>query len=192
MRAKRPDNLKAKRVEMSVKYTTALIVAAAVILPGCASIARATGATKSAPNEFNILTKPPLVVPPEYNLRPPKAGEFNAAEAYSSKVARETLLGEIDEAKPSQGEILLMTQAGAGRADPSIRVEIDGSNQVEKKPSGFSQRVMSWREGKAVDTTGAPLDPENEARRLKAIISATGGGDVTIQKQPSGAKIPGL
>jgi len=177
---------------MSVKFTTALIVAAAVILPGCASIARATGATKSAPNEFNILTKPPLVVPPEYNLRPPKAGEFKASDAYSSKVAREALLGEVDDAKPSRGEILLMTQAGAGRSDPAIRVEIDGSNQIEKKPSGFSQRIMSWRNGKATDTTGAPLDPENESRRLEAVVSATGGGDVTIKKSPSGSKIPGL
>ncbi|WP_017931582.1 DUF3035 domain-containing protein [Robiginitomaculum antarcticum] len=177
---------------MSQKIITGLIIGAVLATSGCASIARASGATKSAPNEFNILTKPPLVVPPEYNLRPPKAGEFRAEEAYSSKVAREALLGEVDDAKPSQGEILLMTQAGAGRADPAIRVAIDGSNQVEKKPSGFSQRIMSWRDGKAVDATGAPLDPETEARRLEAIQSATGGGDVRIRKQPSGAKLPGL
>jgi len=43
-------------------------------MPACTTLAKASGARKTTPNEFNILTKAPLVVPPEYNLRPPAGG----------------------------------------------------------------------------------------------------------------------
>jgi len=44
------------------------LASVALITTGCTSTSRALGLEKSAPNEFNILTKAPLVVPPEYNL----------------------------------------------------------------------------------------------------------------------------
>lgn len=169
------------------------VVSAAFLASGCSTIARAAGATKTTPNEFNITTKAPLVVPPEYNLRPPQAGEYRPEEAYSSRVAREALLGDIDDAEPSEGEVVLMSQAGVARANPEIRVAIDGQNRVEKKPSGFSDRVMGWRDGGYTPLPGAaPLDPETEQRRLESVVAATGGGDVTIQRKPSGSKLPGL
>ena len=45
---------------------------AAATLTGCAGIGKALGSGKNPPDEFAIATKAPLVVPPEYALRPPK------------------------------------------------------------------------------------------------------------------------
>lgn len=170
------------------------LASAALIATGCASTSRALGLEKSAPNEFNILTKAPLVVPPEYNLRPPAVGSSSAENNYSQRTAREALLGDIDDATPSQGEIALMAKAGVNRANPEIRLEIDGANSVERKSNGFTDRLLFWQNGQVVDENGnpTPLDADNEARRVESVNSATGGGQVTISKRPGGPKLPGL
>ncbi len=169
-----------------------LFAVSTLIITGCSSAGKALGMTKSTPNEFNILTKPPLVVPPEYNLRPPRSGELNVEEKYATVAARKALLGDIDPAKPSAGEAVLIAKAGGGRADPAVRVIIDGQNSIERKNRGFTDRIIFWKNGKAIGPDGQPLDPDDEARRMKSINSATGGAPVTITRRPSGAKLPGL
>jgi len=179
-----------------MRTTTLLTSLAAfgLITSGCSSTSRALGLQKSAPNEFNILTKAPLVVPPEYNLRPPAVGAASTENNYSQRVAREALLGDVDPAEPSRGEVALMARAGVNRANPEIRLEIDGANSVERKSNGFSDRIMFWRDGQIIDADGnpAPLDAEQEARRMESVNSATGGGTVEITRRPGGAKLPGL
>lgn len=171
-----------------------LVTASSALLIGCTSTSKALGLKKEAPNEFNILTKAPLVVPPEYNLRPPRLGESSAEDNYSQKAAREALIGNVDAAEPTRGEVVLMTKAGVGRANPEIRLEIDGQNSVERKTDGFTNRILFWQNGQIVDAQGKiiPLDPEAEAKRLESIRKATGGGEVTITKRPGGPKLPGL
>ncbi len=181
---------------MAISLKSSLMIAAiaglGLNLSACARTTKALGLTKSTPNEFNILTKAPLIVPPEYNLRPPKVGESSAENNYSQKAARDALIGDVDAAEPSQGEIVLMSKAGVSRANQEIRIVIDGENAVERKTQGFADQVLFWREGKAVTADGQPLDAEGEERRLRAIQSATGGQDVKITKRPSRAKLPGL
>lgn len=175
-------------------YLYSALGCAALIVTGCTSTSRALGLEKSAPNEFNILTKAPLIVPPEYNLRPPAIGASSAENNYTQKSAREALLGDIDATEPSNGEIALMARAGVNRANQEIRLEIDGANSVERKSESFTDRVLFWQNGQLFDAQGnpAPLDAETEARRLESVNSATGGGQVTISKRPGGAKLPGL
>jgi len=177
---------------MRKMISVSVIAGLAFAVSGCATATKSLGLTKRAPNEFNILTKAPLIVPPEYNLRPPKVGESSAENNYSQEAARKALLGDVDPAEPSRGEIFLLTKAGVGQADQEIRVKIDGQNSVERKSSGLTDRILFWNNGKVLDATGAPLDPESEARRLKAINSATGGEAVQITRRPGGAKLPGL
>ena len=178
---------------MTTKILSAMTVAVMTLaMPACTTLAKASGARKTTPNEFNILTKAPLVVPPEYNLRPPAGGQARLEEGYSSKVAREALIGKIDDAEPSRGEVVLMSKAGVGRADPEVRLTINGQNSVEHKSGALTDRVIFWRDGRAVDAQGNPLNADTEAQRLESINSATGGGKVTISKRPSGSKLPGL
>ena len=171
-----------------------LVTASSTLLVGCQSTSKALGLTKNAPNEFNILTKAPLVIPPEYNLRPPRIGESSSENNYTQQAAREALIGNIDVAEPSRGEVVLMTKAGVGRANQEIRLEIDGQNSVERKSDSFADRVMFWQDGQVVNDKGEvmPLDPESEAKRMESINAATGGAEVVITKRPGGPKLPGL
>lgn len=181
---------------MSIKahLVTLSLSGAVIALSGCASASRTLGITKDAPNEFNILTNAPLIVPPEYNLRPPSPGESSLLDNYSQRSAREALIGEVDPTEPSEGEVILLTRAGAGRADQEIRLKIDGQNSVERKSDSLSNRILFWRDGQQLDAEGnpVPLDSETEQRRLDSVNRVTGGGEVTVTRKPARAKLPGL
>ena len=164
--------------------SVSLILAGGVAISGCSSATKALGIKQSAPNEFNILTKAPLVVPPEYNLRPPRVGESSYENNYTQKAAREALVGDIDAAEPSRGEQYLLAKAKAPRANQEIRVEIDGQNSVERKTESFTDQILR--------RANAPLNAEAEAKRLESINAATGGQQVTITRRPGSAKLPGL
>ena len=176
----------------SRKIIVGTVALAAVLATGCSTASKTLGLSRNAPNEFNILTKPPLVVPPEYNLRPPRAGEINVEEKYATVAARKALIGDIDPAKPSRGEAVIIAKAGGGKADPAVRAIIDGQNSIERKNRGFADRVLFWKDGKAIAPDGTPLDPDQEARRQRSVNAATGGKKVEIKRRPAKAKLPGL
>ena len=107
-----------------------LIAAAAVLvavggLAGCQSTKRALGMTKVTPDEFRVVTKAPLVVPPDYALRPPAPGEPRPQELQPESAARTALLGQREAQSRSDGEKMLASKAGAEKADPLIRYVVD-------------------------------------------------------------------
>lgn len=178
-----------------VLVATALV--AAVGLAGCSSTKRALGMTKVTPDEFRIVTKAPLVVPPDYSLRPPAPGEPRPQELQPESAARTALLGQREGEARSDGEKLLVAKAGAEKADPLIRYVVDDEfGDVAHKDKSFADKVMFWRSDKsatpaaAQDNTAAPVNAESEAERLKKL---TGGKDILIQReQAPRLKLPGL
>ncbi len=183
------------RLPARLAVLTAL--AAASALGGCASFRQAVGAEKVAPDEFRVVTKAPLVIPPEFNLRPPRPGEARPMELRADLQARTALFGVQIGQEASEGEQLLVSRAGAQNADPRIRAVVDDEGGgVVRKPRSFADRVLSFgRADAAPAAVPAPLPSEEEARRLEqeAIRNATGGGQVTIQQNaPRGFKLPGM
>jgi len=167
-------------------------LAALVALGGCAGFRNAIGAERTTPDEFRVVTKAPLVIPPEFNLRPPRPGEARPLELRPDLQARNALFGVQTGAQASAGEIALINQMGAQNADPRIRGVLDEEAQnVTHKPLGFADRIISF--GTPVGAAPAPVDSAAEAERQRSINNATGGGTATIQQnRPRGFKLPGL
>ncbi len=172
-------------------------------LSACASAAQALGVTKVTPDEFRVVTKAPLTVPPDFSLRPPAPGEPRPQELQPESAARNAILGARSAEQRSEGEKLLVAKAGAEKADPLVRYVVDDEfgDLAHKEPS-FADKVMFWRKDKpATQTvvtarvsgadTVAPIDPVTEAARLKSL---TGGQAVIIQRDKSSdkVKLPGL
>jgi len=57
-----------------------VVVVAASLVGGCSGIGRALGFSKRPPDEFEVLARAPLVVPPDFNLRPPAEEELGLRE----------------------------------------------------------------------------------------------------------------
>lgn len=172
-------------------------------LEGCSSTAKVLGMTKVTPDEFRVVTKAPLVVPPDYALRPPTPGQPRPQELQPESAARNALLGQREAQARSDGEKLLVTKAGADKADPLVRYVIDDEfGALAHKEPNFADRVLFWRKkddkkasgaataAQAGAETPAPVDAAAETRRLKELI---GTAPVVIARDPQNkTKLPGL
>jgi hypothetical protein len=182
---------------------TASVTALGVALSGCGAAGRALGVTKVTPDEFRVVTKAPLTVPPDYSLRPPAPGEPRPQELQPESAARVALLGARQGEARTEGEKLLAAKAGADKADPLVRYVVDDEfGDIAHKDPSFADRVMFWKKGApavppatqaavAAANTSTPLDPKVEAERLKSL---TGDKPVTISRDTQGGpvKLPGL
>lgn len=172
------------------------ILVASTALTGCTSLKRAVGGEKIVPDEFRVVTKAPLVMPPEFNLRPPRPGEARPLELRPDMQARNALFGAQIGAQASAGEVALINQMGAQNADPRIRQVLDEeAGNIAHKDEGFANRILgiTGNHATAPGQVEAPLDPEAEAARQRAITNSTGGAKPTIQQnRPGGIKLPGL
>lgn len=139
------------------------------------------------------MTHAPLTLPPDYNLRPPRPGEARPGESDPSTEARAALFGDNVGQQASQGERAFVTAAGAATADDNVREQIDYESQgVVRRNEGFVNRILSFNNSGGA--AAAPLDPRTEEERLaddESIRRATGGGQVTIERDRGGIRLPG-
>ncbi|MEE9328542.1 MAG: DUF3035 domain-containing protein [Parvularculaceae bacterium] len=184
------------------KFTTllGLVLCYGFLASGCAGMSKALGTGKNPPDEFAIVTKSPLVLPPDYALKPPKPGETRPDQKSPSERAKELLLGDVTATAPSDGELMLLQSAGALEADRNIRAVLAAENGGRaEKPANLANAVLFWRtpNGK-LDISDAPLrldgqDPEEWlAARQKVIDAVTGGKQVIIAKSGRGLRLPGV
>jgi hypothetical protein len=178
-----------------VIVATAMVAAAG--LAGCQSTQKALGMSKVTPDEFRIVTKAPLVVPPDYALRPPAPGEPRPQELQPESQARNALLGQREAEQRSDGEKMLVAKAGAEKADPLVRYVVDDEfGDIAHKEKSFADTVMFWKKddaatGKpALDGSSAPIDAAAEKERIAKL---TGNKDVVIRREGKAKiKLPGL
>jgi hypothetical protein len=179
------------------RVVAAVALVGALGLGGCQSASKAMGMSRVTPDEFRVVTKAPLVVPPDFSLRPPAPGEPRAAELQPESAARASYAAAALAANRSAGEQLLAAKAGAAAADPLIRFVVDDEfGDIAHKEKSFADRVMFWRKGAAQQpqldpsTTGEAIDPAAEEARIRSL---TGGKAVVISRQAdSRFKLPGL
>ncbi|EGF89552.1 hypothetical protein ABI_39680 [Asticcacaulis biprosthecium C19] len=183
----------------SLKVAAGLALLAGLGLTGCESTKSALGLNKVVPDEFRVVTKAPLVVPPDYALRPPAPGEPRPQELQPESAARQALLGQRDAVNRTQGEQLFVAQAGAEKADPLARYVVDDEfGDLTYKDASFADTVLFWRKkdttvagsNTAIGAEVAQVDAVAEAERVKAL---TGEQPIVIaQKKERKFKLPGL
>ena len=129
----------------------AVLALAAISLGGCDSLRAAAGITKDPPDEFAVVTKAPLIIPPDFNLHPPSPGAAPLNQQDPTGAAEASLFNNNDPAAVaasmqgnySMGERMLLANARAQAADPAIRAELqsDQKNMQGADPS-FTDKVL--------------------------------------------------
>ncbi|NRA30179.1 MAG: DUF3035 domain-containing protein [Parvularculaceae bacterium] len=175
-----------------------ILTVGALALTACAS--GDPVANRNAPDEFSILTKPPLTVPPDYALKPPRPGETRPEELSTSQRTEQLILGDREYEPPTNGELALIQAAGAVDVDPSIRAILAAENggRVDKDDS-LSNRLILWRfKGEQVDDSAAALVVEDREgwmnSRRDSIERVTGpGAEVIIESDDRNVlALPGI
>lgn len=162
-------------------------------LAGCGSDAkRALGWEKTPPDEFSVMTRAPLVQPPDYDLRPPTPGAARSQEAAVDQ-ARKVLIasgggaGAKKDGKDnpaladlSPGEMALLKKAGAENATSAIRKEVDEeTTALVENSKSFTDDILFWQTKRP---PGEIVDPGKEQKRLEA--NASLGNAVTAGETP--------
>lgn len=153
---------------------TALLVAtfvAGTLVAGCTSL----GGTNS-PDEFRVVKKAPLVIPPDYSLRPPEPGSGVPFEVDPSRAGTASAFGTDIGQNASASERALVASADANAVSPVIREQVDWEEaRVVRKSVGISDRVIN-----------------SDGTEQSAADSATGGGDIRIERgSGERRKLPG-
>ena len=176
----------------------AALVVSAAGLAACSHAAGALGLKSNLPDEFRVVAKAPLTVPPDYSLRPPAAGEPRPQELQPESAARVALLGEREGEQRSDGEKLLVAKAGGDKADPLAPFVVDDQfGDLAHKDKSFADKVMFWRKDKAETATPVGADTAtavDPAAEKQQIAKLTGDKQVVIQRDKRGEfiKLPGL
>jgi hypothetical protein len=152
---------------------------AALTLSGCVLF---DGGPRSGPDEFGVVTRAPLSQPPDYALRPPRAGAERPNEVAPRDQAKNELLrvsarngdsriamanghdGTVNTNGLSAGEHALLREADALDVDPDIRVTIDRESGRVTEDESLVDTLVFWRDAK--NATGKVIDPKSEAERL--------------------------
>lgn len=167
----------------------ALGAAAMLALGGCSNVKETLGLNKKAPDEFSVVTKAPLIIPPNYNLRPPQPGAPRPSGLTPGTEARSAVFGtqkkqtgqpgsassraqqaladaSRGDSPKSAGEIAMLSHAGADPAQSDIRRIIrQETTAITEKGESFADQLMFWRTNPAVE--GTTIDAGKEAERLK-------------------------
>jgi hypothetical protein len=157
------------------------------VLSGCDSLRNAAGLTKKSPDEFAVTTKAPLVIPPDFNLRPPTPGAPPSNARDPSTNAELALFANADPQAVANGmtgnftpgEKLLLANAKAQTSDPAIRARLNADQRaaVQNADRSFTDRLLA---SSATPDTGRPVNADAEiAKGTKTAVKprkkASGG-----------------
>ena len=158
-----------------------LTLAIALGLSGCGgsgqTVGEALGYGQKGPDEMAVIKRPPLVLPPDYNLRPPRPGEQRADVANVGDRARRTLLGgasvaeETDGATPSAGQAALLGRTNRIERDLDTLTYGRSENRVD---GALLRRLLTWQPSDDTEAAGA-----GERALLDQAADAAAGGEGT-------------
>jgi hypothetical protein len=174
-------------------FASVALLGLALALSGCEAARSLSGLDKQPPDEFAVVTRAPLSVPPDFGLRPPAPGAERPQEQTVRNEARDILLRNsavspqeaarqaVSSGRFSAGEAALLSRAGALNADPGIRQIVNReSTAIAEANSGFLDKVIFWQEP---EKPGKVVDADQESRRLRevrAMGDAPNKGDVPV------------
>lgn len=146
-------------------------------LAGCSEVThKQLGLNKESPDEFQVISRPALIIPPNYDLRPPHEGsDYDARSASDDAKA---ILGtgrsrdnNFDSKKLSPAEAHFLDQAGTSEKVSGIRHMLKQDHLVKQKSQeGFWEKLKSF-------SPTSPHQPEpivdaaEESSRVKEAIA---------------------
>ena len=186
-----------------------------LLLQGCGEVKNALGQTKRPPDEFAVVARPPLSVPPEYRLRPPSPGAVRPQEQSVTEGAEKLVFkgagtrtagaapfgtAPVPQSAPREAvtridpvEAQFRKRLCVDEADPSIREVIAREGDQYEIQGGYPiDKLLFWRKP---PPAGVVVDAEAEKKRLQENAAlgkpVTDGVTPTIRRK-RGSNFEGL
>jgi len=131
------------------------------------------GFDRRSPDEFQVVRRAPLVIPPSYDLPEPGTPSPAQQRQSASRDAQQTLFdgfATAPELEPSAGELALL-EAVPGAAEPGIReIILTENTELTQLDESRFLFILDFQRRNMADQSGldTPLDARAEAERLEA------------------------
>lgn len=151
-----------------------MLCAFAISLGACDSAKKLVTRSKDAPDEFAVYQRPPLSLPPEFQLRPPDAGALGPQAISPRDEARAALLQRqasirtqpTRDPQLSNGLNAIMQKTGAATADPTIREVVNSETSLlSKEDIRLADKMIFWIDDKPYE--GVVVDADKEQQRIR-------------------------
>ncbi|PWC34475.1 hypothetical protein TSO352_18695 [Azospirillum sp. TSO35-2] len=167
---------------------------AALALAGCSDVRRSIGLDRQSPDEFSVVSRAPLTLPPSLqNLPKPRPGASRPQDSTPTQVAAGAVFGGSARngsrnaaAGSTAGEKSLIAQAGARDGiDPNIRAKVDQeTTQLVIADKSWIDSLLFWQ---TQAPPGSVVDPAKEQERLRQAQAQgkplDGASAVTIERK---------
>lgn len=158
-----------------------------LVLASCEGAREQLGLERNPPDEFAVVKRAPLSMPPNYTLRPPRPGALRPQEQAPIEQARETVFGQqtrqIVPETPDDAEKAFLQQAGALQTDPAIRKKIDAETQeLRDRNKPVAQKLLGIG-GNRDEISASVVDAPEETARIRQNIEE--GKPLTEGETPS-------
>jgi hypothetical protein len=166
-----------------------------VALTACSKTKEQFDFSKKAPDEFAVVKRAPLEMPPNYTIRPPRPGQSRPQEDSAVDEAKqavfgpETLTGATAGKKEpvSQGEAILLQKTGIDLTAPDIRDVIDAeTNALNEKEKPTVDRILGGVTGRKYEAPAEVVNAKKESERIQTNIEQ--GKSVSDGATPSVTK----
>ena len=161
------------------------------------------GLKRKAPDEFMVLSRPALTVPPSFDLPDPQTASLTPPKDMSANNAKQALFGapttktgtKTVANKKATAENLFLNKAGVDKGQSDIRSQLEDDIRAEQTPApeeekpGFFGRLFSPI--KLDDKPDPIVSPQAEKDRIKD-SKASGekiDGSETVTIQPKGETV---
>ena len=143
------------------------ILLSLIILSSCSVNKQSLGLGRQNHDEFTVMKRRPLSMPPEYNLAPPEPGKEPLQPIKPAEDAETALFGNAESEKDyiSNADQTFLDKLGTEQYHPNIRKILD--DEVENDPANdkyLIDNVMFWKD----KDNSVIIDNIEEAKRLKA------------------------
>ena len=145
------------------------------------------GTKSKPPDEFQVVNQPPLSMPPDYGLRPPKPGAERPGTTKPNERARQAVFGienpnlyredGTNVTSRTIGERALLGRSSSVQANPDIRRILNAEGTiVAEEDRSLTEQLLFMNEQKT--PSDEILDPVEEYRRIygQPVPSAPGTG----------------
>ncbi len=175
--------------KISLYLTILMMVGSATFLSGCSGLGKSLGFSKNPPDEFKVVRRAPLTLPPKFSLTPPKKKDPTRPRKEMAESAHSIMIdkqgeGDLEKVFITKEEREIKTKSSgasahvlvseAKRALPergdrthNIRHTVDEEAGIYKPDDKtLVESIMFWDKG---SKSGDIIDPEEERKSYKGL-----------------------
>lgn len=161
---------------MNFRILSALTLVFLLTACGNNDVRSAMGLKKSAPDEFRVISNPPLSVPPEFSINTPQDHGHSLIDRIENKSF---------ESAPSSEDVNFLRKFGGEEQNSSVKKMIENEynqEKLNKDRKGAIRKALS----KINDSKDPAINPVAERKRISENISAgkaINEGDVKMRNK---------